>query len=425
MKKIIYKISALIVAVTIFSSIIKIKNCSAQWVQTNGPYGDLTLHCLGVSGTNLFCGTTFEAGVFLSTNNGTNWTAVNNGLLNKDIYALTVSGTNIFAGTGDGVFLSIDNGDIWTSVGLTIYRIYALTVSGTNLFAGTGSGVFLSTNNGTNWVAVNNGLTNPDVWVLTASGTNLFAGIYDGGVFLSTNNGNSWTAVNNGLTNPYVWTFTTSGTNLFAGTSGGVFLTTNNGNIWTSVGLANLVVNALTVSGTNLFAGTCYSGVLLSTNNGNSWLNINQGFGNINTIYSLIIANSYIFAGTYGHSVWRRSLAEIIGISKISENVPSSYSLSQNYPNPFNPLTVIRYSIPSLSSPNIYGGKRSSFSGANPVTLKVYDILGKEIATLVNEKQSPGTYEVTFDGSQYPSGVYFYKLTSGNFMDTKKLLLIK
>jgi len=78
-----------------------------------------------------------------------------------------------------------------------------------------------------------------------------------------------------------------------------------------------------------------------------------------------------------------------------------------------------------MSSPNIYGGKRSSFSGANPVTLKVYDILGKEIATLVNEKQSPGTYEVTFDGSQYPSGVYFYKLTSGNFMDTKKLLLIK
>jgi len=81
----------------------------------------------------------------------------------------------------------------------------------------------------------------------------------------------------------------------------------------------------------------------------------------------------------------------------------------QNYPNPFNPITNIRYSIPYTEN----------------VKLIVYDVMGREIATLVNEKQSPGTYEATFDGSAFASGVYFYKLIAGDFSKTKKLLLIK
>ena len=82
-------------------------------------------------------------------------------------------------------------------------------------------------------------------------------------------------------------------------------------------------------------------GVFLSTNNGTNWLNKNQGFNVIPKVYSLLIANNYIFAGTYGQSVWRRSLSEIIGIQNISTEIPSKYSLSQNYPNPFNPTTKL------------------------------------------------------------------------------------
>ncbi|MCX6166267.1 MAG: T9SS type A sorting domain-containing protein, partial [Ignavibacteriae bacterium] len=81
----------------------------------------------------------------------------------------------------------------------------------------------------------------------------------------------------------------------------------------------------------------------------------------------------------------------------------------QNYPNPFNPNTIIRFQI-----------KDSRF-----VTLKVYDMLGKEVATLVNEKLAAGTYEATFDASQYTSGVYFYRLQTENFTDTKRMILIK
>jgi photosystem II stability/assembly factor-like uncharacterized protein len=98
-----------------------------------------------------------------------------------------------------------------------------------------------------------------------------------------------------------------------------------------------------------------------------------------------------------------------IGISKIESVIPSYYSLYQNYPNPFNPTTNIRYQI----------------TNNKLVTLKIYDILGKEVATLVNEKQSPGVYEVTFDGSGMSSGIYFYTLSAGDFKATKRFVLVK
>jgi hypothetical protein len=101
----------------------------------------------------------------------------------------------------------------------------------------------------------------------------------------------------------------------------------------------------------------------------------------------------------------------------ISENniYPDKFSLMQNYPNPFNPTTNIRFQIPSLDK----GGN------GGMVSLRIYDILGKEITTLVNEKLSPGSYNVTFNGSELSSGIYFYKLTAGNFNEIKKMTLIK
>jgi hypothetical protein len=111
-----------------------------------------------------------------------------------------------------------------------------------------------------------------------------------------------------------------------------------------------------------------------------------------------------------------------IGINKISNEVPTSYSLYQNYPNPFNPVTKIKFQIPSDVKRKTLqrdGGQ------ASDVKLIIYNILGKEIQTLVNEKLNPGIYEVTFDGSKLPSGVFFYQLRVGDFVDTKKLILLK
>ena len=405
--------------VLLFSVSLIAKPVNAQWTQTNGPYGG-NISALAVSGTNLFAVT--GGGVFLSTNNGTSWAAVNSGLYNNPVYALAVSGTNLFAGTYGGVFLSTNNGTSWTAVnsGLTDAYVFALAVSGTNLFAGTffGNGVFLSTNNGTSWIAVNSGLNNNDVNALAVSDTNLFAGIYGSGVFLSTNNGTSWTAVDSGLTKFDVHALAVSGTNLFAGEYGpGAFLSTNNGTKWKTVnsGLTtnfSAYINALEVFDKNLFAGTT-NGVYLSTNDGTSWTTVDSGLTNTDVLsfaVSPVTGGTNLFAGTYGSGVWRRQLSEMV--TEVEENqtkIPNSFALEQNYPNPFNPSTNITFSVGTYSY----------------TSLQVYDLLGREVATLVNEKKPAGTYTMRWNASGFPSGVYFYRLRIGSLTETKKLVLLR
>ncbi len=102
-----------------------------------------------------------------------------------------------------------------------------------------------------------------------------------------------------------------------------------------------------------------------------------------------------------------------IGIQPISNVIPKTFSLEQNYPNPFNPATTIRFSIPVGDA------------YMRPVQMKIFDVLGREIATLVNEKLQPGTYEVDFEGTNYPSGIYIYKLVTEKFSETKKMILLK
>ncbi|MCX6162831.1 MAG: T9SS type A sorting domain-containing protein, partial [Ignavibacteriae bacterium] len=239
-------------------------------------------------------------------------------------------------------------------------------------------------------------------------GNNIFAGTLSNGLFLSTNNGTNWTQT--ALNNHQVMSLAVSGNNIFAGTlSNGVYLSTNNGTNWSQTSLNNKNVKSLSVSGNNVFSGTDSNGVYFSANNGTNWIQKNQGFNGITSVYALLIANNYILAGTYQQSVWLRLYSEAIGINKITENVPSKYSLSQNYPNPFNPTTNIKFNVAKLSD----------------VKIVVYDIMGREVQTLVNESLQPGIYEVSFDGSKLTSGVYFYRLISDNFTDTKRMLLVK
>jgi hypothetical protein len=101
-----------------------------------------------------------------------------------------------------------------------------------------------------------------------------------------------------------------------------------------------------------------------------------------------------------------------VGIKNISTEIPEGIALYQNYPNPFNPITKIKFSIPQGISNNL-------------ITLKVYDVLGKEISTILNQNLTAGTYETDFDGSKLSSGVYFYRLTAGSYTEMKKMMLVK
>ncbi|GBD91697.1 hypothetical protein BMS3Abin04_02429 [bacterium BMS3Abin04] len=112
----------------------------------------------------------------------------------------------------------------------------------------------------------------------------------------------------------------------------------------------------------------------------------------------------------------------VVPVNEETNKLPNKFLLSQNYPNPFNPTTTIKYTIQTpLNHPF---AKRGNTRGI-PISLKVYDVLGREVATLVNKKQKPGAYKVEFNASNLPSGVYLYKLKAGSFVQVKKMILLK
>jgi Zn-dependent M28 family amino/carboxypeptidase len=125
----------------------------------------------------------------------------------------------------------------------------------------------------------------------------------------------------------------------------------------------------------------------------------------------------------YASEIARSALALLLTLDKstadvhpIAETLPAAVRLDQNYPNPFNPSTTIAYTV---------GGVGLQASGFRDVRLVVHDVLGREVALLVNERKAPGRYEVEFDASGLASGIYFYRLTAGKFVETRKMVLLK
>jgi len=361
--------------------------------------------------------------VFRSGDNGTTWEylEINNNIYavisiainsNDDIF-LTTEGGTFYRSTADGnnwVQLHADSGDFFTDIDIN---------STDEIFIGTIIGVVRSVNDGddleeTGWNhSVDHLIIKPSDDIFIRSW---------GGCYRSTDNGNNWTNAFTGLTNTGInaFAFNSLG-HIFAGTAapeGGVFISTNNGDNWTVTGYSFLneldsVATALGISSADeIFVGTLGLGVLHSTDNGNSWIEINSGLplpiGGWLLIYSFIVnVEGYILVGTASGIF--RSLEPVVSIEDIAYKLPISFSIEQNYPNPFNPSTKIRYSVPQLSK----------------VVIKVFDILGNEIETLVNEEKSAGSYEITWITTNLPSGIYFYTLQAQDFIETKKMILLK
>ena len=361
-------------------------------------------------GTRLIAGVQFK-GMYYSLDSGETWiqTKMRDGspLRIASLDSLLFAGfVNEYTDTG-GVYKSTDIGNSWTITGLrgrTVGSIY--TVNNAILAGEFSTGIRRSDDYGNTWAgpfAVN---YTPHSFV--EHNGKIFAGLQTIGIYFSSNFGHSWLPTT--FTNSSVKYLASNSTHIFAATSisPGLYYSTDNGSTWEPRNFPYGSIRLMYTTESYLFAGV-NNGVLMSTDNGISWRYKNDGFETTNLyINSFEEFGNDIFVATL-NGIYKSPTNYLTNTSHISTEVPSTFKLYQNYPNPFNPSTKIKFDI----SEPVYS------------SLVIYDILGKEVSVLLDKKLDAGTYSIEFDARGLPSGIYFYRLTSGDYSEVKRMTLLK
>lgn len=375
------------------------------------------------------------------------------------------AGTNV--GT-DGVALkSTDGGNTWLNDPLSPggSQVYFVNANfGWMFFEGNNSSLYRTTNGGINWIQTY--ISSGGVWIgrITFASQNTgWAYGASGKIVYTTNSGVSWTNQNVGSANYIDAVYCVSENEAWAGGgygggSGFISYTSNSGQTWTlqTPSSSSMVNDIYFINNTTGWALNYGGTTQNTTNGGQTW----SASGSIPNYYAMRIfmldtltgwiaaynygsstdQKGYIYKTSNGGNTWVQEwVSPLVGTDLsdlknqnnttlwctgnnstilkydipvgiiINSEVVTEFSLGQNYPNPFNPNTVINYNLP-----------RSNF-----VKLVVYDVLGNKIKTLVNERQRAGKYEVEFDGSNLPSGVYFYKINTDEFNNVRRMVLLK
>jgi len=394
-------------AVGTFGQIIRTTNTGLNWVsQTSG--GNLTLQEVQFIDVNNGIAVSWEGPVLRTTNGGTNWIQADSlgGHCSDVSY---IDANNVFIVTYDGIasriYRSTNGGLNWIlqTTDFATYQSVSFTDANNGVITGS-EGMVLRTSNagvisGTNSFYSRNGLnlpindyqnTNDSINVNITDNlsvpvvTRVYLKI---DTVLHTNDADlEFYLEHNGITDTIVYGNGGSGDNFL-----GTFL--------------NDETNFPLVSGTAPFRGSFKPYRPLARFNGQN----PNGYWKLR-IYDRASGNT----GTLEAWSLNITYTQVIGITNGNQNVPSEYRLYQNYPNPFNPVTKIKFSIPSV-------GQRHAFD----VRLKIYDILGREVAVLINQEMRPGSYLIEWNAANFASGVYFYRLETDNFVETRKMVLIK
>lgn len=358
-----------------------------------------------------YCGG--NGAVFRSFDKGTTWESSSIGLTSNLVFSLAVNANgHLFAGSIDGIFRSVNNGGTWNLIYPNAYPLSIVTNTNGHIFVGNGGSVSRSIDNGDHWVSVSlNAPLDVTSLAINSKGYILAGTTHNstgtGHIFRSTDNGDHWTPLKASQADPFVYSLViNSSGHIFAGTDNAIFRSTDNGDTWTPLITGLAKVNTLLVNSSgHLFAGTL--GVLRSTDNGNNWTAINDGLGD-SDVRSLAIDSSGYLICTIGRAIFR-SVQSTTSIKIISNESHTSFSLEQNYPNPFNPATTISFSLPQAAY----------------MTLKIYNILGEEVATVLAEFRPAGMHKISWNPNNLPSGVYLYRLQTDENILTKKLLFVK
>jgi photosystem II stability/assembly factor-like uncharacterized protein len=443
-----------------------------NWAQHNNGFQHIYIRSMHISNGVLYAGTV-GGGIYRSDDWAENWTQVGFSAAVVSKIAISPANENLFTAVS-GVSRSTDSGQTWQPVnhGLADYETNSLAIKndGTIFCCTKGSNqyylptVYRSTNNGNSWAVIDTGLSqyySKNAIILDQQG-DVYVTDNDA-VYKSTNNGDSWFSIggpgaaiglafnSNGdffatngqgiwrkLNGDTVWTQMASGYwftySLFIGSNNYIYShkyrSTDNGETWTSMNIATEPTSFTENSLNHIFAGTRYevsnTGVYISKDCGDTWALVNDGLSFPKILSLAVDPDGYLYAGTNGRSIFKTVNSTTTDVEEIKFE-PKIFYLGQNYPNPFNPSTKISWQSPVGSHQ----------------TLKVFDVLGNEIATLVDEYKLAGRYEVEFSvhsdkGQNLSSGIYFYQLrilgpdiNSANgqagqgFIQTKKMLLIK
>ncbi len=353
-----------------------------------------------------------------TTNGGSQWTGQSIASTSTVYDIEFINENTALLCTGDGkIFKTTDGGSNWIqkySGGFTLLNIQIYNTATAYAVGGPAIGVgrlLKSNDGGDTWNSITLTSVNQIKAVHFFTSSYGIIGTVDGLVRKTLNGGTNWNNTYNNSTGTIFKFFYLTNNLGYASVANGTVIKTNAGDtLWTQQIISGLPSStsmySLHFTGSSVGWVVCEGGYIANTQNGGvNWTL--QTSGTTEHLYDITFVNSTLgFA--VGNSGTVLSTSPFSGIRKISEIV-GDFKLEQNYPNPFNPITNVKFSIVK----------------SGDVKLAVYDIQGREVQTLVNESLKPGTYEVSFDGSALNSGVYFYKLTSGNFSQTKKLLLVK
>ncbi len=358
--------------------------------------------------------------IFKSSKDGTSWTNIFEDSSYSLVSTVAFNNNMIFAGSYGGVIYSSDNGSSWTENDSDMYlplvgntykwlNVNAFSFDNNKIFAAEGdypqeyipghglttvisNRIAVSSDNGISWSKVDSPIPSGIYGINYSDTVSILTCLYADSPHL---------IVGMRAYNYY---------SAYKPAGGCIYHLVDKDSNWVVAdsALSGKQVFCLTGIGKDVFAATT-TGIFHSSDYGTTWSEMNSGLLDKN-VTSMVINGSYLYVAT-SSGIWKFSLSEITSVKneRTVHETPSGFILSQNFPNPFNPATTISYSIPQ----------------ANFVTIKVYDVLGKEVAILVNEVKSIGNYNVKFNASILTSGIYFYRMQAGNFVETKKLIVLK
>jgi photosystem II stability/assembly factor-like uncharacterized protein len=411
----------ILVFIVLISDVIK-----PQWVQTNFSEkysADFILSYKNNLYVSAFPKLVVDTGgVFKSTDLGTSWARVSDGM-QAEYYRKIIGFANggfdyIFVATDSGVYCSTDNGDNWIEKNNEIGKASIGNIDYIDgiLFTSYYLHSFRSTDLGNSWQEILFEQNHRGAGAFLKMEDYILSVMNDGSsnfLFKSIDLGLTWSSVgeSGGLYQSKQMVLV--GNNIYAGSGTTLFKSTDDGLNWNSVPGIPSGYYYLDLKEYNDYLFCVHqTGIYFQHKDSANWI---QASSDLVPAFMMAgeLDENYIYAATSDSKIWRRPISNVLTNVDHHLFIPKEFNLEQNYPNPFNPSTKISWQSPVGSWQ----------------TLKVYDVLGKEVATLVDEYKPAGSYEVEFKSTvgsrQLASGIYYYQLRSGDYVETKKMILMK